>query len=1467
MQRYCQQGSWKKIMLLGFLLSILFAAIPIIQAYHHSLNILNQTQDVVIDDSKLSQPLLELVSSSENPETLINVIAGLSEAADWRAAQRAILQTATMTNIRIYHSIIHAISLQTTVGSLNQLAGLPEIRKLWTDIGLQITIEDRPYISAGNPVPPNEYHHPSDIISALPLYGLGLDGAHTVVSILDTGIDVTHPDLDDMDDNETTIDPKVLAQVSFAEGDPFPFDLNGHGTYCAGLVAGTGAASNGTYSGIAPGANLMSAKVLLGDGTGYSSWVIRGIEWSIHNGADIILLPFSTFGVPGDPLSEAVRIAAEQGVLVIVAAGDRGPNHLTIMSPGESFAALTIGAYDEEKAMVAEFSSRGPTFDMRSKPDLVTPGVDIISTSLYKIIPTEIGNISIPISIDDIDLDLLGLSQFGIPISENYTQASTTAASAAIAAGAACLLLEGSRYATPECLSIGMRRGATPLTNQPNSEGSGLLNATKAFSEIAYLHNPFPANFRSRSVGFGLPYYGMLMSETATENVTLLMSGYSTATAAVATSSVTNMTLLHMLMGMFYIGIGDNNPIPFALLDVEQEFHWTGLPFGNYVRATGILSHNDLLIIPRIESWQITNEPPANAFRISFFILNIGTENVTNIHVYSLWNFELFAGANDTSIQQGFFNSTSQLFHIQANVLPPNETNRVDQYIGIYGSTSFSSFEVGSYEDVNKRLQNDTLNGNSDYSNENGIGFGTKWHVGNVASNSNAVNVSMTLGFGRNFTALLHGINETKYASIPNPQTDLCIIRVRLPRTGITNTTYLTSTIALNIGDIGVDSIAAFFTNRSQPMGGAVFARYFQLGHFAPFQFQELAVEWNPENTDIYFVAWIVSPNIDFDLFIPSIPEERYPLDNLAYRDVFISTPPMMRMIIPTFLPFQPMTIRFPNDYAIYNFTLITSTPIQHLYVSITEYYDETLNSPIDRNITRWVNPPAVSPTQISGIKVGTQFQIFITIPPFIESGPYFGNIIISTSDAWQTTIPFVINITYPRAVVLFDSIHNQGIDFTNLEDLDFTEMNLSELFSLFEELGDSLLTGYSRIRELFAEAQINLVEIPLIPELNSTVLSLFDGVIICDPEKGFTVDETRALSEFIESGYKVLILADKPSSSNHTALNQLLANYSIQLGGTVTTANSTELLSSSPFTVGVNIITTSDGTILQLTGTAQVFAWVNGSAFGVYHNQNQRELFVLGCSNIFSNAHLHKLDNQIFANQTLRYLFRKTVTLTIRPTGGIGSNFYIGNDAGFVIDANNQTGHGVENLTMYVIYRYPNGTQSFFIAFEVKDGRYGTFLFANWTGLDSTINTSQTFTIIIVTTPGTYASTSNYIYFYYIPAPPSPPPPPQPDFLAIMELQIVLAAIATIVIIGVYFLNQQRRRRRMRTPPLSDEIIQNIDNTLNTTHALIREMEWTLTDRRIDRIEKLRITSGEPANRLENMLKRLRELAKETGV
>jgi len=1390
-------------------------------------------------EDKMAADLAQLLTS-DNPDTPVDVIASLKPGVSWSHAQRAIQRADPQARIKAFHRLIHAVSLRTTVGELRRLAGLPAVRRLWTDVRAQLDLQPPPRDS---PSPPEDYTTPQEVVSAQDLLDMGLNGSRVVVAILDTGIDTTHPDLDDFDDNDTTTDPKVLGQVSFAEGDPFPFDLNGHGTYCAGLVAGTGAASNGTYRGIAPGAALLSVKVLLPNGTGYSSWVIRGIEWSITHGADIILLPFSTFGMPGDPLSESIHSATEQGVLVVAAAGDRGPNHMTVMSPGEAASALTVGAYDHSTGRVAEFSGRGPTFDMRSKPDLVAPGVGLISCSLYDIVPSQVGNFSLPFSPDEVGfVD----DSFGQPVDENYTMASTTAAAASVAAGVACLLLQGCRYATPQCLDIAMRQGATPLTGEPNVEGHGLLNASAAYWELEELHNMIPPTFRPRSVTPGLPYYGVVMSSTPSgeRNTTLMVSTYATEMAAVVTSSSTNMTMIHMLMGMFFLSVEGGSPTPFAFLDAEEEMHWTTLPNDNYVRATGILSYGDLLIIPRIETWSISTGPPANAFRITIILVNIGEEDLQGVKLYSLWHPDLFYDANDTSTEVASFNPTSSLFQVYADCLPPNESTRIDQYVGFNSSTPPDSYEVGRYGEVYQHLMNKTLNGSTHYTGD--VGMAAWWDLGDLQADGGPTNVTLTLGFGDNQTALLHGINTTWQKENPFPLADLCIIRLLLPRTGQPDAPYHTEALILNIGDEEVKAVAGFLTNRTQPMGGAVFTRYFQLGVMEPFSWISLELDWNPEVEDIYFASWYVGPEMELNWTSMTWAQDHYMLDNMVFRDVFISVPPPMRLVSPQSLPIGPMTLRFPGDYAIYNLSLLTSTPISSLQISVAGSGSE------------WIN---VTPVEIEGVKVDAAFQVTVMLPTFPVAGLYEADLLLLASDGWQGGVHLEVNLTYPKGRILFDTAHNSGLNITGMEE-DLAGLDLEELMEVFREMADSVFTGYSRLRELFAQAQLSLMEVPMLEEINATLLDFFDGIVICDPERGFTDQELANLTSYMEEGFSVIILADNPQSTNHTSLNLLLAGQGLQLGGSVHTANTSDL-APSPFTLGVDSITTANGTYLQVNGSvaAEVFAWANGTPVGTYIYGGGRELLVFGSSAAFDNTHLIQPGNLAFANNTISHLFvRHTLELTVQPMGGNGSIFTLGEHAGFVVDALNRTGQGVEGLEIYCLFLLANGSEAFFKVFEVKMGRYGTFLLSDWAEM------AGNYTIIIFVIPGNYCSTMAYLHFTYVEPPSVPEQLPEPDYYAIMLMEILIACVLAGLSVSIYAVRQHRKRIRMRTPVLDEQLIMRIDNALNTTHALIRELEWTLTDRRLDRVDKLYLSAGEMGQRLERALQKLRELSRETG-
>ena len=228
------------------------------------------------------------------------------------------------------------------------------------------------------------------------------------------------------------------------------FDDYGHGTHVAGIIGGSGAlSSNNGYRGLAPKVKFVILKVLDGTGAGYTSDVVRAIDFAVANkaalGIDIINL---SLGHPifepaaSDPLVQAVERATRAGVIVVAAAGNYGKNPTTglpgyggITSPGNAPSAITVGAVNIQNTLkrsddrIPDYSSSGPTWlDAFVKPDVVAPGHNIVAVAakqgyLYKTYPQ--------LRVDDADYMLL----------------SGTSMASAVATGSIALLVEANRSA------------------------------------------------------------------------------------------------------------------------------------------------------------------------------------------------------------------------------------------------------------------------------------------------------------------------------------------------------------------------------------------------------------------------------------------------------------------------------------------------------------------------------------------------------------------------------------------------------------------------------------------------------------------------------------------------------------------------------------------------------------------------------------------------------------------------------------------------------------------------------------------------------------------------------------------------------------------------------------------------------------------------------------------------------------
>ena len=210
-----------------------------------------------------------------------------------------------------------------------------------------------------------------------------LTGNGVTIAFLDTGVNYSHPDLSDNYISEGSFD--------FVNNDSDPMDDNGHGTHVAGIACGTGKASNNRYVGVAPDAKFFSMKILDESGNGDLETFIAGMQRALDpnndgntsDHADIISLSIGTEqpGDPNDKFCQIVDELVEEGIVVVIAAGNNGPKTQSITSPGCAIKGITVGSvnkYDE----ISYSSSRGPVQldgEYLTKPDLLAPGVKIFS--------------------------------------------------------------------------------------------------------------------------------------------------------------------------------------------------------------------------------------------------------------------------------------------------------------------------------------------------------------------------------------------------------------------------------------------------------------------------------------------------------------------------------------------------------------------------------------------------------------------------------------------------------------------------------------------------------------------------------------------------------------------------------------------------------------------------------------------------------------------------------------------------------------------------------------------------------------------------------------------------------------------------------------------------------------------------------------------------------------------------------
>ena len=246
---------------------------------------------------------------------------------------------------------------------------------------------------------------------------------------------------------------RLIKFVDLINNKASPYDDNGHGTFISGVFCGNGI--NKKYAGIDKLSNIIVIKALDGAGETTTIKILEAMQWILQNkekyNISTVCMSFGSVYKEDDPLVDAAEILWNNGIVVVTAAGNSGPEEETIMSPGSSRRVITVGSLDDiskDIISVADFSSRGPVANYY-KPDIVVPGTDIISTNVFK------------------------------KDKKFYTKMSGSSVSAPMVAGVASLLRYINPKYTPDEIKYMLITACNRIDGDRNKEGYGYLDLRK----------------------------------------------------------------------------------------------------------------------------------------------------------------------------------------------------------------------------------------------------------------------------------------------------------------------------------------------------------------------------------------------------------------------------------------------------------------------------------------------------------------------------------------------------------------------------------------------------------------------------------------------------------------------------------------------------------------------------------------------------------------------------------------------------------------------------------------------------------------------------------------------------------------------------------------------------------------------------------------------------------------------------
>lgn len=373
-----------------------------------------------------------------------------------------------------------AVAIRGSATMIHAAAGVAGVDKLWFNAPL----EQATYTSSRSVIQADVVHTSPD---------LGFTGAGVAIAVLDSGIEATHPDLEF--GTKTIQNVKILGNQHLlpdltvaVEDVPDTDTTTGHGTHVAGIAAGSGAASNGLYAGVAPGASLVG--VGAADGIEMLT-ALAGYDWILSNhdeyGIRVINNSWADGSIeydPEHPLNVASLRAHDAGIVVVFAAGNDGQDSGNVFN---RYAypdwVVSVGG-GTKLGGLGSFSSRGSE---EHHADLVAPGEFIVSTM------AKTGVVGIP---NQTPLDLTYPLEPHVLAPEHipyYTVKVGTSMAAPHVAGIAALMLEANPALTPDQVRQLLIDTATPMPGcAPIDCGAGYVNALAAVRAALAVGAPVP---------------------------------------------------------------------------------------------------------------------------------------------------------------------------------------------------------------------------------------------------------------------------------------------------------------------------------------------------------------------------------------------------------------------------------------------------------------------------------------------------------------------------------------------------------------------------------------------------------------------------------------------------------------------------------------------------------------------------------------------------------------------------------------------------------------------------------------------------------------------------------------------------------------------------------------------------------------------------------------------------------------